>query len=81
MTFNVTDNPIDRYAIGSLKKDYQLGEDGSLTIYIHHDSPGKDKESNWLPSPEGEFFVVFRTYGPGKELLAQTWEMPALIGL
>lgn len=78
MTFNFTDNPIDRYAIGSLKKDYQLGEDGSLTIYIQHDSPGKDKEPNWLPSPDGEFFVIFRTYGPGKGLLAQKWEMPGL---
>jgi len=78
MTFNFTDNPIDRYAIGSLKEEYKLGEDGSLTIYIQHDSPGKDKEPNWLPSPEGEFNVVFRTYGPGKDLLAQKWEMPGL---
>ena len=78
MTFNFADNPIDRYAIGSLKKGYELGEDGSLTLYIQHDSPGKDKESNWLPSPEGEFFVVFRTYGPGKKLLSQEWELPGL---
>ncbi len=79
MTFNFTDNPINRYAIGSLKEDYKLGEDGSLTIYIQHDSPGKDKEPNWLPTPQGEFFVVFRTYGPGQELLEQTWEMPELV--
>ena len=78
MTFNFADNPIDRYAIGSLKEGYELGEDGSLTLYIQHDSPGKDKESNWLPSPEGEFFVVFRTYGPGKKLLSQEWELPGL---
>jgi hypothetical protein len=78
MTFNFVENPINRYAIGSLKKDYQLDDGGSLTLYIQHDSPGKDKESNWLPSPEGEYFVVFRTYGPGKKLLDQTWEMPGL---
>jgi len=78
MTFNFTDNAINRYAIGSLKKNYKLSEDGSLTIYIQHDSPGRDKEANWLPSPKDNFFVVFRTYGPGKELLAQKWKMPGL---
>jgi len=78
MTFNFADNPINRYCIGSLEKDYKLGEDGSLTIYIQHDSSGKDRDTNWLPSPEGEFFIVFRTYGPGEELLAQKWEMPGL---
>lgn len=79
MTFNFTDNPINRYAIGSLKQDYRLGADGSLTIYIQHDSPGKDRQSNWLPSPKDEFFLVFRTYGPGKDLLAQTWQMPGVM--
>ena len=78
MTFNFAANPIDRYAIGSLKEGYELGEDGGLTIYLQHDSPGEDKESNWLPSPDGEFFVVFRTYGPGKKLLSQEWELPGL---
>ena len=78
MTFNFADNPIDRYAIGSLKEGYELGEDGSLTIYLQHDSPGEDKESNWLPSPEGEFFVIRRAYGPGTKLLSQEWELPGL---
>jgi len=68
-TFNFADNPINRYAIGSLKEPYKLAEDGSLTIYIQHDSPGQDKESNSLPSPQDEFFLIFRTYGPGQELL------------
>ena len=79
MTFNLTDNPINRYCIGSLQKGHKFGKDGSLTIHIQHDSPGKDKETNWLPSPDGEFFLVFRTYGPGKALLAQTWAMPGLV--
>lgn len=78
LTNNLVENPIDRWAIGSLGGGYQLAEDGSLTLYIQKDSPGDDKESNWLPSPEGEFWVVFRTYGPGDEIVNQTWEMPGL---
>lgn len=78
-TFNLVKNPIDRWAIGSLEKNYQLAADGSLTIYIQHQSPGGDKEVNWLPAPEGEFILIFRTYGPSEELINQTWEMPGLI--
>lgn len=77
-TFNLVQNPIDRWAIGSLSKNYQLAADGSLTINIQHQSPGDEKEANWLPAPDGEFFLVFRTYGPSKELIDQTWEMPGL---
>ena len=79
LTFNLVKNPIDRWSIGSLAEDYELADDGSLTIYIQHKSPGKEKESNWLPAPEGEFLVVFRTYGPSEDLVHQTWEMPGLI--
>lgn len=79
LTNNLVENPIDRWAIGSLAGGYQLAEDGSLTLYVQKDSPGKDKESNWLPTPAGEFWVVFRTYGPNKSIIDQTWEMPGLI--
>jgi hypothetical protein len=77
-TFCLVQNPIDRWAIGSLSENYQLAADGSLTIYIQHQSPGDEKEANWLPAPDGEMFLVFRTYGPSKELIDQTWEMPGL---
>ncbi len=47
--------------------------DGSLDLYIQSESPGKDKEGNWLPSPKsGGFFMMFRTYGPAKEIVEQT---------
>jgi len=36
----------------------------------------KDKESNWLPAPEGPFWIVLRTYGPGKAILDKTWQLP-----
>jgi hypothetical protein len=41
-------------------------------------SPGKDKEANWLPAPDGDFWVVFRIYGPGPKIVDQTWKMPPL---
>ena len=47
----LVDNPINRYALGD-RSNMKLGDDGSLTIYIQSESPGKDKEANWLPSPK-----------------------------
>jgi hypothetical protein len=44
-------NPINRYSIGDRTKNLEYGKDGSLTIYVSNASPGKDKESNWLPAP------------------------------
>jgi hypothetical protein len=79
LTNNLVKNPINRYAIGSLAGGFKKAKDGSLTFYIQNESPGKDKETNWLPAPKGDFWVVFRTYGPGKEILEQTWEMPGLM--
>jgi hypothetical protein len=72
-------NPIDRYLINSpmlpaLKHD----ADGGLTIYIQRDSPGKDKESNWLPAPTGPFRVVMRIYLPEPEVLEHKWQQPGL---
>ncbi len=59
------DNPIDRYLINSpMLPDLKTNPDGSLTLYIQHDSPGKDRESNWLPAPAGPMFVVMRLYWP-----------------
>lgn len=72
-------NPINRYLINSpmlpqLKKD----SDGGLTIYVQHESPGKDKESNWLPAPQGPFSVVMRLYWPKPEAFDGTWTKPPL---
>jgi hypothetical protein len=72
-------NPINRFAISSNSGGYKQGKDGSLTLYLQKKSPGKDKESNWLPSPEGEFLLAFRTYLPTKEIVEQTWEIPGLV--
>lgn len=74
----LVENPIERYLINSpmlpaLKRD----ADGGLTLYVQHDSPGADKESNWLPAPEGPFMMVLRMYDP-KESASQ-WEQPPLL--
>ena len=59
-----------------------FNRDGSLTIYIQSASPGKDKETNWLPSASsGPFALTFRTYLPGPDIVAQTWFPPPVVRL
>lgn len=78
-TFNLVDNPIDRYSIGDRTPNVKKDADGGLTIYIGGTSPGADKESNWLPSPNsGPFTLTFRTYIPGKDIVDQKWFPPGL---
>ena len=61
-------NPIDRYLINSpMLPGLKRNADGSVTIYIQHDSPGADKESNWLPAPDGPIYLVMRLYWPKTE--------------
>lgn len=71
------ENPIGRYAIGDRDR-LKFDDDGSLTLYVQHESPGGDKESNWLPAPEGEFNLIMRLYWPKKEALEVTWKPPAV---
>jgi hypothetical protein len=49
-----------------------------LTIYLQTNSPGKDKESNWLPAPDGPIYVVMRLYWPKPEALDGRWKPPAV---
>ncbi|AQQ69362.1 hypothetical protein Mag101_03485 [Microbulbifer agarilyticus] len=72
----LVDNPINRYSIGSSTKGLKRNPDGSLTLYFSHESPGKDKESNWLPAPDGPFWLVLRTYGPSKEIREGIYKQP-----
>jgi hypothetical protein len=73
-------NPLTRYLINSpmlpgLKRD----ADGGLTLYVQKGSPGADKESNWLPAPDGPFFAILRLYLPKQLALDGTWKAPPLI--
>jgi hypothetical protein len=55
-------NPINRYSLGTKNKTLTYNGDGSLTLYAGSKSPGKDKESNWLPAPNGPFSLYIRAY-------------------
>jgi len=57
-------NEVDRYVVGDRSAHLQYGEDGSLTIYLQHENPGADKESNWLPTNNGQFTLTMRIYIP-----------------
>jgi hypothetical protein len=80
------DNPINRYLINApMLPDLKKNHDGSLTIYVQRDSPGRDKESNWLPAPNGPIFLVMRMYWP-KETPPSvlppgqgTWKPPGIV--
>ncbi|HXJ81284.1 MAG TPA: DUF1214 domain-containing protein, partial [Candidatus Methylomirabilis sp.] len=54
----------------------KTNEDGSLVIYVSEKSPGKDKESNWLPAPSGPLWTVLRNYGPAEEVIDGTYKQP-----
>lgn len=76
-TYNFTANPINRYSIGDRTDGIGIDPDGGLTIHIQNSRPDEDKVSNWLPStPEGNFFLVMRTYMPGTEIIEQEWAPP-----
>ncbi len=73
------ENALDRYLLNSTMMDqFKKGTDGSLTFCIQEDSPGKDLESNWLPAPDGPFYMVMRLYGPEKTALEGRWMPPRL---
>ncbi len=71
-------NPINRYSIGSRSPQLKTNADGSIDIYISKDSPGKALESNWLPAPDGEPFIILRVYGPGQEVLDGKYQIPPM---
>jgi hypothetical protein len=80
------ENPINRYLINSpMLPDMKKNADGSLTIYIQKDSPGKDKESNWLPAPNDTIYLVMRLYWPRTEAPsilpagAGSWQPPGIV--
>ena len=60
-------NAINRYDLGS-QSNLKKNADGTITLYLQHDNPGKDKESNWLPAPKGPFYLILRNYAPVPEL-------------
>lgn len=71
-------NPINRYSM-SVRTNPVYEPDGSLAIYIQNESPGKDKEANWLPAPKGKFHLMMRLYWPDENppsLIDGSWKVP-----
>ncbi|MDP1737676.1 MAG: DUF1254 domain-containing protein [Caulobacter sp.] len=77
--FYFTDNPLNRYAIGDRTAGLRWNDDGSLDLWIGHESPGLERESNWLPAPAGPFALFMRAYLPRPELLDGRYRLPAVV--
>jgi len=71
-------NNLNRYSLGTKNKDLKFNPDGSLTLYAGTKSPGKDKESNWLPAPEETFSLYIRSYWGKKAILDGSWIPPII---
>jgi hypothetical protein len=72
------DNPLNRYSI-SERNSLKANADGSVDLYIQNESPGKDKESNWLPAPKEQFILMLRMYWPKEEapsIIDGSWKIP-----
>jgi len=72
------DNPLNRYSI-SARQNLKTNPDGSTNLYIQKDSPGADKESNWLPAPPGDFILMMRLYWPSEtspSIINGSWKIP-----
>lgn len=73
-------NPLNRYSM-SLRTSPAYEPDGSLVIYIQNESPGADKEANWLPAPKGKFHLMMRLYWPAEgkpSIIDGSWMIPAV---
>ena len=73
-------NDLNRYTL-SARNDLQKNADGSVDLYLQHESPGSDKESNWLPAPADKFILMLRLYWPKEKnpsILNGTWKIPAV---
>ena len=74
-------NPLNKFTV-SLRDNPKSNADGSLTLYFQNESPGADKEANWLPAPKGEFIPMLRMYWPKDQspsILNGSWKPPPVV--
>ncbi len=73
-------NPINRYLINSPMLPNLIHDpDGGITIHVQNQTPGADKEANWLPAPDGPFQMIMRLYWPKEEALNGSWKAPQAV--
>jgi len=70
-------NSIHRFTIGD-RDPLKFNPDGSLDLYIQHDAPPPERQSNWLPAPEGNFNLSLRMYWPDESVTSGHWMPPAI---
>ncbi|WLB50549.1 DUF1254 domain-containing protein [Bradyrhizobium sp. 521_C7_N1_3] len=71
-------NDLKRYSLGTKNKNLKRNADGSLTLYAGAKSPGGDKQTNWLPAPDGHFSLYIRAYWGKEGILNSSWTPPAI---
>jgi hypothetical protein len=74
-------NRLNKFTV-SPRNDLKFNADGSLTLYFQHESPGADKEANWLPAPKGPFIPMLRMYWPrptAPSILDGSWTIPPVM--
>jgi hypothetical protein len=75
------ENPLNRYTL-SARNNLKTNADGSIDLYLQHESPGPDKESNWLPAPSDKFILMLRLYWPKESspsILNGSWMPPKVV--
>ena len=71
-------NDLGRFSLGTKNKDLVRNDDGSLTLYAGAKSPGADKETNWVPAPDGPFSLYIRAYWGQEPIVDGTWQPPSI---
>jgi hypothetical protein len=76
--FYLVANTFERYSIGDRTPGLKFADDGSVTLYIGKDSPGPERQANWLPAPDAPFRPILRMYQPQEQILDGTYQLPAI---